>query len=252
MDGPNLEAVVRRPPAGGRVGAQPPLAAALGAETPATGTKNRQAPSGACRFSLFTFHASLFTKSEGSIFGREEVIGDADLFGVDGPNLEAVVRRPPAGGRVGAQPPLAAALGAETPATGTKNRQAPSGACRFSLFTFHASLFTKSEGSIFGREEVIGDADLFGVDGPNLEAAVRRPPAGGRVGAQPPLAAALGAETPATGTTSEQSPLCSDVFLCPWQKRRHPPAPLLLLSKSQPLRWVVIWFWVRTWKLLHL
>ena len=24
-------------------------------------------------------------------------------------------------------------------------------------------------------------------------------------------------------------------------KERHPPAPLLLLSKSQPLRWVVIW-----------
>ena len=36
-------------------------------------------------------------------------------------------------------------------------------------------------------------------------------------------------------STSEQSPLCSDVFLCLWQKRRHPPAPLLLLSKSQPL-----------------
>ena len=36
-------------------------------------------------------------------------------------------------------------------------------------------------------------------------------------------------------STSEQSPLCSDVFLCLRQKRRHPPAPLLLLSKSQPL-----------------
>lgn len=50
-------------------------------------------------------------------------------------------------------------------------------------------------------------------------------------------------------STSEQSPLCSDVFLFPWQKRRHPPASLLLLSKSQPLCWVVIWFWVQTWSL---
>ena len=32
---------------------------------------------------------------------------------------------------------------------------------------------------------------------------------------------------PVTGTMSEQSPLCSDIFLCLWQKRRHPPAPLL-------------------------
>ena len=35
--------------------------------------------------------------------------------------------------------------------------------------------------------------------------------------------------------SSEQSPLCSGVFLCLWQKRRHPPAALLLLSKSNPL-----------------
>ena len=34
----------------------------------------------------------------------------------------------------------------------------------------------------------------------------------------------------AAPSTSEQSPLCSDVFLCLRQKRRHPPAPLLLLS----------------------
>ena len=34
-------------------------------------------------------------------------------------------------------------------------------------------------------------------------------------------------------STSKQSPLCSDVFFC--QKRRYQPAPLLLLSKSQPL-----------------
>ena len=36
-------------------------------------------------------------------------------------------------------------------------------------------------------------------------------------------------------STWSQSPLCDHVFLCLWQKRRHPPAPLLLLSKSQPL-----------------
>ena len=46
---------------------------------------------------------------------------------------------------------------------------------------------------------------FFGVDDPNLGATVRRPPAGGCVGAQPPRAAALSAETPATGTTSEQA-----------------------------------------------
>ena len=37
-------------------------------------------------------------------------------------------------------------------------------------------------------------------------------------------------------STWPQSPLCDHVFLCPWQKRCHPPAPLLLLSKSNPLR----------------
>ena len=42
-------------------------------------------------------------------------------------------------------------------------------------------------------------------------------------------------------STSEQSPLCSDVFLCLWQKRRHPPAPLLLLSNCDPLRWARSW-----------
>ena len=35
-------------------------------------------------------------------------------------------------------------------------------------------------------------------------------------------------------STSEQSPLCSDAFLCLRQKRRHPPAPLLLLCSSFP------------------
>ena len=58
--------------------------------------------------------------------------------------------------------------------------------------------------------------------------------------------------SPTTRTTSEQSPLCSDVFLCLWQKRRHPPAPLFLLSKSNPLRWASIWFWAETWRHWHL
>ena len=35
--------------------------------------------------------------------------------------------------------------------------------------------------------------------------------------------------------TSEQSPLCSDVFYFYRNKKRHPPAPLLLLSKPNPL-----------------
>lgn len=35
--------------------------------------------------------------------------------------------------------------------------------------------------------------------------------------------------------TSEQSPLCSGAFLCSRTKKRHPPAPLLLLSRPQPL-----------------
>ena len=43
-------------------------------------------------------------------------------------------------------------------------------------------------------------------------------------------------------STSEQSPLCSDVFLCLRQKRRHPPAPLLLLSNCGPLRWARSWY----------
>ena len=40
---------------------------------------------------------------------------------------------------------------------------------------------------------------------------------------------------PSFRATSEQSPLCSDAFLCLRQKRRHPPAPLLLLSNCDPL-----------------
>ena len=41
--------------------------------------------------------------------------------------------------------------------------------------------------------------------------------------------------SPVTGTTWSQSSLCDHVFLYPWRKKPHPPAPLLLLSKSQPL-----------------
>ena len=47
---------------------------------------------------------------------------------------------------------------------------------------------------------------------------------------------------PVGRTTSEQSPLCSGVFLCLWQKRRHPPAPLLLLSNCSPPRWARSWW----------
>ena len=36
-------------------------------------------------------------------------------------------------------------------------------------------------------------------------------------------------------TTPEQSPLCSGAFLCSRTKKRHPPAPLLFLSRPQPL-----------------
>ena len=47
--------------------------------------------------------------------------------------------------------------------------------------------------------------------------------------------------TPVSRTTPEQSSLCSGAFLCLWQKRRHPPAPLLLLSNCDPLRWARGW-----------
>ena len=39
----------------------------------------------------------------------------------------------------------------------------------------------------------------------------------------------------ASSSTSEQSPLCSGVFLCLWQKSHRPPAPLLLLPNPNPL-----------------
>ena len=51
---------------------------------------------------------------------------------------------------------------------------------------------------------------------------------------------------PTTSSTSEQSPLCSDVFLCLGQKRRHPPASLLLLFNCGPLRWAHSW-WAALW-----
>ena len=35
-------------------------------------------------------------------------------------------------------------------------------------------------------------------------------------------------------------------------KERHPPAPLLLLSKPNPLCWALVWFWVQTWEERHL
>ena len=41
---------------------------------------------------------------------------------------------------------------------------------------------------------------------------------------------------------SEQSSLCSEVFLYPGQKRRHPPASLLLLSSWAPLCWALSWY----------
>ena len=43
-----------------------------------------------------------------------------------------------------------------------------------------------------------------------------------------------------------QSSLCDHVFLCLRQKRRHPPAPLLFLFKSNPLRRASIWILIQT------
>lgn len=45
-----------------------------------------------------------------------------------------------------------------------------------------------------------------------------------------------------THDTSEQSPLCSGAFLCSRTKKCHPPAPLLLLSKPDPLGWAPVWY----------
>lgn len=49
-----------------------------------------------------------------------------------------------------------------------------------------------------------------------------------------------------THDTSEQSPLCSGAFLCSRTKKRHPPAPLLFLFKSNPLRRASIWILIQT------
>ena len=44
-------------------------------------------------------------------------------------------------------------------------------------------------------------------------------------------------------TTSEQSTLCFDVFYAFGRKRRHPPAPLPLLTQPPLLsRWAPVWF----------
>ncbi len=63
---------------------------------------------------------------------------------------------------------------------------------------------------------------------------------GRRPGLKIPCPQGRAGSTPATGTTWSQSLLCDHVFLCPWQKRRHPPAPLLLLCKLNPLYWASI------------
>ena len=55
--------------------------------------------------------------------------------------------------------------------------------------------------------------------------------------------------TPTTRTTSEQALYR---LLRLFYKSQSALTPLLLLSKSQPLRWVVIWFWVQACKLQHL
>ena len=48
---------------------------------------------------------------------------------------------------------------------------------------------------------------------------------------------------------SEQSPLCSDVFLCLRQKRRHPSAPLLLFNPNHR-RWIAVSLANSLWYLL--
>ena len=51
--------------------------------------------------------------------------------------------------------------------------------------------------------------------------------------------------SPTTGTTSEQALYR---LLRLFYKSQSALTPLLLLSKSNPLRWASIWFWVQTWK----
>ena len=55
----------------------------------------------------------------------------------------------------------------------------------------------------------------------------------------------LGANLKAAASMWSQSLLCDHVFFCQRQKRHHPPAPLLLLSKSNPLLWASIWYRVQ-------
>ena len=51
--------------------------------------------------------------------------------------------------------------------------------------------------------------------------------------------------SPTTGTTSEQALYR---LLRLFYKSQSALTPRLLLSKSNPLRWASIWFWVQTWK----
>ena len=55
-----------------------------------------------------------------------------------------------------------------------------------------------------------------------------------------------GFESPLGHHVGAKSALLRRFFMLT-HKKRHPPAPLFLLSKSQPLRWVAIWVWVQTW-----
>ena len=57
-----------------------------------------------------------------------------------------------------------------------------------------------------------------------------------------PKPRAEGSSPSAPATASEQSLLCSDAFFAFGFKRHHPPASLLLLSKSRPFHWVVSLF----------
>ena len=60
-------------------------------------------------------------------------------------------------------------------------------------------------------------------------------------------AARLVGSSPTTRTTSEQALYR---LLRLFYKSQSKLTPLLLLSKSNPLHWASIWFWVQTWKLL--
>ena len=83
-------------------------------------------------------------------------------------------------------------------------------------------------GRVFG-----GNCLLFGWRQCIIYGTCRRDGIGRRTGLKIPRWRHRAGSTPAAGTTSEQSPLCSGVFLCLGQKRRHPPAPLLLLFRKR-------------------